>query len=190
MITRGCGPPRAHHSGRMEGGLNDPNAVLTTILGSCVAACLRDPVAGVGGMNHFLLPGNATDADDGGRCDALRRASHGTADQRPPEAGRASRPAGGQDLRRSEDDLDILQCRGTERRFCHAVPEDEGIPVVGSSTGGDHGRKLEFWPVSGRARQYPLTGAETQKPLRLNSVPWRRRSRSKPASNSSEPRFQ
>ncbi len=40
--------------------LNDPNAVLTTILGSCVAACLRDPVAGVGGMNHFLLPGNAT----------------------------------------------------------------------------------------------------------------------------------
>src|ERR1044071_3377651 len=37
--------------------LNDPNAVLTTILGSCVAACMRDPVAGIGGMNHFLLPG-------------------------------------------------------------------------------------------------------------------------------------
>ncbi|MGO7428723.1 chemotaxis protein CheD, partial [Rhizobium ruizarguesonis] len=30
---------------------------------------------------------------------------------------------------------------------------DEGIPVVGSSTGGEHGRKLEYWPVSGRARQ-------------------------------------
>src|ERR1700744_1743777 len=33
------------------------DVVLTTILGSCVAACLRDPVAGIGGMNHFLLPG-------------------------------------------------------------------------------------------------------------------------------------
>src|SRR3954452_1218512 len=31
--------------------------VLSTLLGSCVAVCLRDPVAGVGGMNHFLLPG-------------------------------------------------------------------------------------------------------------------------------------
>ncbi len=36
---------------------DDPDAVLTTLLGSCVAACLRDPVAGIGGMNHFLLPG-------------------------------------------------------------------------------------------------------------------------------------
>src|SRR5580658_1868975 len=31
-------------------------AVVRTVLGSCIAVCLRDPVAGVGGMNHFLLP--------------------------------------------------------------------------------------------------------------------------------------
>ena len=36
---------------------DDADLVLTTILGSCVAACVRDPVARVGGMNHFLLPG-------------------------------------------------------------------------------------------------------------------------------------
>ncbi len=30
--------------------------VLTTVLGSCVAACIRDSVAGIGGMNHFMLP--------------------------------------------------------------------------------------------------------------------------------------
>lgn len=35
----------------------DPEAELVTILGSCVAVCLHDPVAGMGGMNHFLLPG-------------------------------------------------------------------------------------------------------------------------------------
>jgi chemotaxis protein CheD len=29
---------------------------ITTVLGSCVSACIRDPVAGVGGMNHFMLP--------------------------------------------------------------------------------------------------------------------------------------
>lgn len=30
--------------------------VITTILGSCVAMCLFDPVSGVGGMNHFAIP--------------------------------------------------------------------------------------------------------------------------------------
>lgn len=30
--------------------------VLTTTLGSCVAACIRCPETGVGGMNHFMLP--------------------------------------------------------------------------------------------------------------------------------------
>ena len=32
--------------------------MLVTVLGSCVAACVRDPVAGIGGMNHFMLPEN------------------------------------------------------------------------------------------------------------------------------------
>ena len=46
--------------------ISDPVVVLSTILGSCVAACLRDPIAGVGGMNHFLLPGNASSPSTGG----------------------------------------------------------------------------------------------------------------------------
>lgn len=32
------------------------NKMLVTVLGSCVAACLFDPVSGIGGMNHFMLP--------------------------------------------------------------------------------------------------------------------------------------
>jgi chemotaxis protein CheD len=33
---------------------------LVTVLGSCVSACIRDAVAGIGGMNHFMLPHNST----------------------------------------------------------------------------------------------------------------------------------
>ncbi len=33
----------------------DPGVTLSTVLGSCISACVRDKVAGVGGMNHFLL---------------------------------------------------------------------------------------------------------------------------------------
>jgi chemotaxis protein CheD len=29
---------------------------IATVLGSCICACIRDPTAGVGGMNHFMLP--------------------------------------------------------------------------------------------------------------------------------------
>jgi chemotaxis protein CheD len=32
------------------------NMLLVTVLGSCVAACIRDPKTGIGGMNHFMLP--------------------------------------------------------------------------------------------------------------------------------------
>lgn len=34
----------------------NPDEMLVTILGSCVTACIRDPLVGVGGMNHFMLP--------------------------------------------------------------------------------------------------------------------------------------
>lgn len=36
--------------------VTDREVMLVTVLGSCVSACMRDPLAGVGGMNHFMLP--------------------------------------------------------------------------------------------------------------------------------------
>jgi chemotaxis protein CheD len=46
---------------------------ITTVLGSCISACIRDPTAGVGGMNHFMLP------DDGGSADRWLDPSAGLA---------------------------------------------------------------------------------------------------------------
>ena len=50
----------------------DPDAGLATLFGSCVAPCMRDPEAGVGGMNHFLLP----DGDGFAERDRLRYGVH------------------------------------------------------------------------------------------------------------------
>ncbi len=58
------------HAGRMvtieTGGLyaSSQPVLIRTVLGSCIAACLRDPVACIGGMNHFMLP-RATGMDVG-----------------------------------------------------------------------------------------------------------------------------
>ncbi|HEY4212712.1 MAG TPA: hypothetical protein VGM84_14620 [Steroidobacteraceae bacterium] len=32
------------------------NEIISTVLGSCISVCMRDAQAGVGGMNHFMLP--------------------------------------------------------------------------------------------------------------------------------------
>lgn len=43
---------------------SDPGEMIVTILGSCVSACIRDPVAAVGGMNHFMLPESGAEGWD------------------------------------------------------------------------------------------------------------------------------
>lgn len=47
----------------------DEDITVQTVLGSCVAVCLHDPQAGVGGMNHFLLP-SCDDAEADASCPA------------------------------------------------------------------------------------------------------------------------
>lgn len=37
------------------------NTMIVTVLGSCVSACIRDPITKISGMNHFLLPANSDD---------------------------------------------------------------------------------------------------------------------------------
>jgi chemotaxis protein CheD len=38
--------------------------MIVTVLGSCVSACIRDRITGVGGMNHFMLPDTGGDDDN------------------------------------------------------------------------------------------------------------------------------
>jgi len=45
--------------------------VIVTVLGSCVSACIRDRVSGIGGMNHFMLPSDG--GDQGGIVSASMR---------------------------------------------------------------------------------------------------------------------
>jgi chemotaxis protein CheD len=43
--------------------VTDKDMLLVTVLGSCVAACIRDSQSGIGGMNHFMLPENGLDTN-------------------------------------------------------------------------------------------------------------------------------
>lgn len=131
---------------------DDPEVVLTTILGSCVAACIRDPVAGVGGMNHFLLPGVHMQASERVAqrygVHAMELLVNALLTMGAQRERLEAKLFGGGRL------LDGLTDIGSQNaQFALGFLATEGIHHAGGSLLGDHGRKLQFWPVSGRARQ-------------------------------------
>jgi chemotaxis protein CheD len=132
---------------------DDPDTVLTTILGSCVAACLRDPVAGVGGMNHFLLPGG--DRNTKTDADSVRYGVHAMellVNALLAKGARRDRLEGKLfgGARLITGLTDVGEMNAT---FAEDFLRREGLHYVGGSLRGDSGRRIQYWPVSGRARQ-------------------------------------
>ncbi len=135
----------------------DPEEALTTILGSCIAACIRDPAVAVGGMNHFLLPdGNSGDRE--ARCYGVNAMEllindilkHG-GERRRLEA----KLFGGANVVSALTDVGSRNIA-----FARQFLIDEGIPIVGGDVGGDLARRIQFMPASGRARQAVVKSAE------------------------------
>jgi len=143
---------------------NDPATVLTTLLGSCVAACLWDPKAGVGGMNHFLLPGDRAVAKMGmPESEAMRYGVHsmellvnGLLRKGAQRDRLQAKLFGGARMIKGLTDVGELNAAFAER-FLRA----ENIAIVGGSLRGETGRRIQFWPASGRARQI-LMGNEVE----------------------------
>ncbi len=52
-----------------------PDEMIVTVLGSCVAACIRNPAKGFGGLNHFMLPESESGIWNGASA-ALRYGNH------------------------------------------------------------------------------------------------------------------
>lgn len=50
----------------------DKDMLIVTVLGSCVSACIRDNVTGIGGMNHFMLPDSAAADKDSPVSESMR----------------------------------------------------------------------------------------------------------------------
>ncbi len=159
-----AGPERRIHVIQGEYHVSDdPSVVLATILGSCVAACIRDPVANVGGMNHFLLPGHDVKARD---QEAERYGVHlmelllnGLLKKGARRERLEAKLFGGA---RTVDGLSDIGSRNAS--FAETFLRNEGINYIGGSLGGDHGRRVQFWPVSGRARQAMIAGEKVTPP--------------------------
>ena len=133
--------------------VTEPHVMITTVLGSCVAVCLQDSVARVGGMNHFLLaeptPGNVTNKADMHRygihamellINEMMRYGAARERLRAHLYGGANVVAGLGNIGSSN--------AAFARKFVHT----EGIGIGHCDLGGRHARKVEFLPYEGKAR--------------------------------------
>lgn len=127
-----------------------PTAI-STVLGSCVAVCLHDPISRVGGMNHFLLPLHV-DLERSLRfgtvavpalIDAVLEAGASRGSLVAKVFGGASVIASiGQRGRRLGEENAALALR---------LLEEARIPVLDHDVGGSRGRKLVFFADEGTA---------------------------------------
>jgi chemotaxis receptor (MCP) glutamine deamidase CheD len=128
------------------------DALIKTLLGSCIAVCLHDPDARVGGMNHFMLPYSA----DAGADNASRFGVHAM-DQLIGATMKAggdrrrfvAKVFGGAHVLGSRRDGDSVPLQNID--FVRRFLETEGFPVVSSDVGGELPRHVYFYTGSGRA---------------------------------------
>ena len=134
----------------------DPDVMMGTILGSCVAACIRDPMAKVGWMNHFLLPGDKETSGTGPQAlrygvqsmELLLNALYRMGARRERLEVKLF---GGARV------IDGLSDVGKQNAaFAERFLQAEGITLMGGSLRGERARRVQFWPVSGRVRQMAL----------------------------------
>lgn len=143
----------------------DENVVLSTILGSCIATCMWDPLAGVGGMNHFLLPGE--------RNEDAKNVSYGAYAMELLINGLLKR---GADRNRIEAKIfggasmmSGLPAIGRQNiEFARRFLAKEDIRCTKESVGGTSARRIKFWPSNGRALQLFI---ERRKAPRLDEKP-------------------
>ena len=125
--------------------------LITTLLGSCIAVCLYDPMQGVGGMNHFMLPRGDPGRNDGAQfgahaMDLLIGATMKVGGDRRRFVAKVFGGASVLDLHDSVVDVARMNID-----FIGAYLREEGIPVLNSDVGGRYPRQIRFHTGTGRA---------------------------------------
>jgi chemotaxis protein CheD len=132
---------------------NAPDVTFSTVLGSCVSACVRDRVANVGGMNHFLLAEQSGSAKDRYGASARYGAfameqlinkvlSQGSGNKANLEI----KIFGGGKINSALDDVGAKNIE-----FVRQFLSTEGYSVLSEDLGGSFARRVLFKPHSGRA---------------------------------------
>jgi chemotaxis protein CheD len=144
--------------------------VLSTVLGSCVAACLWDPGVAMGGMNHFMLPDGQTEGDAPSArygMFAMEVLINDLVKNGAVRARLRAKVFGGGCVLKQVTSINVGE---KNAEFVLRFLKLERIPVVGQDLEGVWARKVNFFPSEGRvlvkrmdpSREVSLIRSETE----------------------------
>ena len=127
---------------------------IETVLGSCISACVRDPIAGVGGMNHFMFPVEKNARSMNELSDANRYGNYAMENMVNAMLGMGARRErlefklfGGGRIMSSMTNIGWYNIG-----FAFDYLFTEGFKVISHDIGDVYPRKVMYYPTSGRAR--------------------------------------
>ena len=129
----------------------EPTQVIT-ILGSCVAVCLWDPILKMGGINHFMLPlwnGQGLASPRYGNI-AVEKLIAKMISMGSLKSNLKAKIFGGGEVLHTENTSFNIGLRNIE--LAKNELYEQGIPIISSSVGGKYGRKIMFNSDSGEVR--------------------------------------
>ena len=128
--------------------------MLSTLLGSCVAVCMYDPVAGVMGMNHFLIAtrqavqqGSVLTSDAGRYgIHAMELLINGLLKLGASRSRLRAKAFGGGNVLVSctTQEKGFVSVNIANARFVREFLEEDGIPLEAADLGGNFGRQIHF----------------------------------------------
>lgn len=133
--------------------------IMMTVVGSCVAACIRDSITGIGGMNHFMLPTKSPDSpnhqwDATGVNSATRYGSYAMEhmiNEILKYGGRRERLEvklfGGGKIMNNMANVGLQNIE-----FVKDYVDVEGLNLLAEDLGDIYPRKILFYPTTGRVR--------------------------------------
>ncbi len=142
--------------------------VVSTVLGSCVSACIRDTRLNVGGMNHFMLPLDGSNGESawGGAASAATRYGNVAMERLINDilklGGRREDleiklVGGGRVLAEINTDIGARNID-----FVREYMREEGFKVFGEDLGDNFARRVVYFPQTGRMRVRKLTSGRDE----------------------------
>ena len=139
--------------------------LITTVLGSCIAACIYDQGLGIGGMNHFMLPmqkgvdpSNAHSLNCRYGNWAMEFLINEILKSGASKRNLKVKLFGGGKIIRSMTDIGVGNIR-----FANAYVLEEGLDLISHDVGGPWPRKIIFNPQTGQAQVKKLRDLHTDK---------------------------
>ncbi len=141
---------------------SDPREMMVTILGSCISVCMRDPMAGVAGMNHILLPtGRVTQCQvDSGFANrfgayAMEELVNGLIKLGAVRSRMETKIFGGGNV------INNSAMIGTRNvAFVKEYLSNEKMAICGEHVGGDYPRRIHYFPDTGTVKMRLLKRKE------------------------------